>query len=982
MLGRGSEWLRWEPHIHAPGTILNDQFGASSWENYLTALETATPSLSAIGITDYYTTKSYERVLDAKRKGRLPHCELLFPNIEMRLSLGTVRGNWVNVHLLVNPEDTNHVEEIQRLLARLRFTAYDNDYGCTVSELIRLGRRIDPSKTEEHHALAIGVEQYKVSFQDLMDVYKRSSWAQENVLIAIAAGADGTSGLKDGADATLREEIERAAHIVFSGNPADRDFWLGLKPSATVADIQARYKSLKPVIWGSDAHDIGRAAKPALNRLCWVKGAATFDALKQVCVEPHRAYVGEAPPTGATPSQVITDIYVTGAPWLRTPKVPLNPGLVAIIGARGSGKTALADIVACGCDSLAKALHAQSFLSRANADDYLDGSEVELAWQEGPSVKRKLNASSESIWDTYPRARYLTQQFVDELCSSSGMTDALLDEIERVIFEASPLSDRDGANDFRELLEQRANRHREAREREESALADISDRIGTEIEKTASITSLKTQIAEKEQILKGYGADRTKLVPKGSDENAKKLILIMAAAEKVRGHLRWFAGRQAALLSVQDDVVDLRTNRAPASLRSMKERYKSAFPEDSDWNAFLLRHSGEVDAIIEQHQANVSKLAQDWKGAQPIKKSDGSYLSDNDIPDRMPLAILEAEINRLEQLVASDKIMAHKLAAISKRISDETIKLQSLRDRLTDCQGAPERRRKLTQEREAGYRRVFEAVLAEENVLKELYAPLMQRLDGTSGSIRKLSFSVARVANIEQWAKRGEDFIDMRKNPFKGRGSLKDAADIQLRTAWEAGDANAVTEAMTQFRSEYVDGMVAALKILPSDSGYRNNMKRFAQWLYSTDHITLRYSIDFDGVDIQRLSPGTRGIVLLLLYLAMDQADDRPLIIDQPEENLDPKSIFDELVGLFQTAKSKRQVIMVTHNANLVVNADADQIIIANVGPYTSDGLPPISYISGGLDEAPIRKSVCDILEGGEMAFKERARRLRVTLDR
>lgn len=106
------------------------------------------------------------------------------------------------------------------------------------------------------------------------------------------------------------------------------------------------------------------------------------------------------------------------------------------------------------------------------------------------------------------------------------------------------------------------------------------------------------------------------------------------------------------------------------------------------------------------------------------------------------------------------------------------------------------------------------------------------------------------------------------------------------------------------------------------------------------------------------------------------------MIIDQPEENLDPKSVYDELVTLFIAAKSKRQVVMVTHNANLVINTDADQIIIANAGPHTAGGLPPITYMSGGLENATIRKAVCDILEGGEKAFQERARRLRVRLDR
>lgn len=73
---------------------------------------------------------------------------------------------------------------------------------------------------------------------------------------------------------------------------------------------------------------------------------------------------------------------------------------------------------------------------------------------------------------------------------------------------------------------------------------------------------------------------------------------------------------------------------------------------------------------------------------------------------------------------------------------------------------------------------------------------------------------------------------------------------------------------------------------------------------------------------------------------------------------------------------------MVTHNAKLVINTDADQIIVAEAGPHPSGGLPQISYVAGGLENLVIRKSVCDILEGGNAAFRERARQLRVHLDR
>ena len=188
---------------------------------------------------------------------------------------------------------------------------------------------------------------------------------------------------------------------------------------------------------------------------------------------------------------------------------------------------------------------------------------------------------------------------------------------------------------------------------------------------------------------------------------------------------------------------------------------------------------------------------------------------------------------------------------------------------------------------------------------------------------------------------------------------------------------------MTAFMAKYLQDLLSHAPYAPAQQAdFRAWSKQFAHWLFGTDHITVRYEITYDGVDIRKLSPGTRGIVLLLLYLALDDTDDRPLIIDQPEENLDPKSVFDELVALFIAAKAKRQVIMVTHNANLVINTDADQIIVAEAGPHPSGGLPPISYVAGGLENAAIREAVCHILEGGEAAFRERARRLRVRLDR
>ena len=128
-VSRGSEWHRWDPHIHAPGTLLEDKYPASGgWEPYLNALEIAAPAIRAIGVTDYCITRSYERLKAEKDSGRLTGCELLFPNVELRLNTGTVKGHFVNIHLVVCPDDPNHVAELNRFLGRLTFSAFSDRF--------------------------------------------------------------------------------------------------------------------------------------------------------------------------------------------------------------------------------------------------------------------------------------------------------------------------------------------------------------------------------------------------------------------------------------------------------------------------------------------------------------------------------------------------------------------------------------------------------------------------------------------------------------------------------------------------------------------------------------------------------------------------------------------------------------------------------------------------------------------------------------
>ena len=209
---------------------------------------------------------------------------------------------------------------------------------------------------------------------------------------------------------------------------------------------------------------------------------------------------------------------------------------------------------------------------------------------------------------------------------------------------------------------------------------------------------------------------------------------------------------------------------------------------------------------------------------------------------------------------------------------------------------------------------------------------------------------------------------------FKGRGALLEMAKAPLLPAWKHGFSVEVSQAMANFREHYDRPLLEHSPVERDDrQAFKDWANQISAWLYGTNHIKIAYNVLCEGTDIEELSAGTLGIVLLLLYLAIDREDDRPLIIDQPEENLDPKSVFEELVPRFRQAKLHRQIIIVTHHANLVVNADADQVIVATCRPHRAGRLPEIAYQSGGLEIPDIRRQVCEILEGGEEAFKERS---------
>jgi len=176
----------------------------------------------------------------------------------------------------------------------------------------------------------------------------------------------------------------------------------------------------------------------------------------------------------------------------------------------------------------------------------------------------------------------------------------------------------------------------------------------------------------------------------------------------------------------------------------------------------------------------------------------------------LALAPINAEIKRLEALLNADKLVQEQYAALTGRIANENSALQALETRLADAQGAASRRKDLQTEREDTYGRVLEAIINEQDALAALYAPLMERLANSSGTLNKLSFSVRRIADVQAWGTIAEEeLLDRRKaGPFYGRGSLITAATEALKLTWEIGTAAEVQAAMKAFTAKYLRGLL------------------------------------------------------------------------------------------------------------------------------------------------------------------------------
>jgi energy-coupling factor transporter ATP-binding protein EcfA2 len=783
----------------------------------------------------------------------------------------------------------------------------------------------------------------------------QSGRLHSNVLVAVAAGKDGLAGIaRDASFHAQREELGRFAHIVFSGQAADRTYWLGNHP-----DFAANRQTPKPCLHGCDAHTLEAVLIPDRNRLCWIRGEPTFDALRQTLVEPERrSHIGDTPPEGPHPGDVLRAFRVRNAGWAETQEVYLNDGLVTVIGAKGSGKTALADLAAFAAHASDTDPGPASFIAKAG--ELLDGLEVELEWGDGTRELARLPEEGADAGD--PRVRYLSQQFVERLCSQSSLAEPLVEEIERVVFSAIPDEDRFQCTAFDELRAMVLVNPTAERDAEREAIRMHTRVVAEEARLQKALPALRIRVQETERERQSVEKEIATIPLKAADD---KVRAHQAAAAKLRSLKEAVAAEERRAQDIRDVAAEVQRQARSAenALLGLRAKHPNLF-ESEVWDSLKLR-------VDEASLATLARLERD------ARERAGGFRERGLAPPGGPgtptdgLAQLTAETEKLAKDLGLDEAKAKRRVELERRLVAAKANEERVRKELTHAEGSPTRKKEAQSQRSALYEKVFGALVSEEEELRKLYAPLRRRID-EDPRLAKLTFVVHRDVDVDEWASRGESLLDLRKPPFNHRGALAEAARASLLPAWQRGSPDQVRTAMHAFVEQYGTAAIEALAqgYTPLDLG---------EWLFSTDHLRVRYGIQYEGVEISRLSPGSRGVVLLTLYLGLDAWDRRPLIIDQPEENLDPRSVYADLVPFFREAALRRQVIMVTHNANLVVNTDSDQVIVAESERTSPTGLPNVRYFAGGLEDPEIRKQVCRLLEGGEDAFRRRGLRYGVS---
>lgn len=939
---RGSEWRRWDLHIHTPFTRKNDCFTgcidpskseeektSEKWANffksildYIGNMDDPLKAIYAIGITDYFSIENYKMVV--ANKDILVKIPLIFPNIELRI-LPAATETPINLHVLFDPEFSTDIIE-NRFLSKLKFTHNNTPYSATKSSLVQLGKAIDSTITDDFCAEKKALEQYVVNLSDLQELFNNDKGLREKALIIISnKSTDGASGIgnpstnTDSSDlTTLREELYKFADAIFSANPNDVKYFIAKKDGVSSDDVKRKCGKLMACIHGSDAHQNDKLFEPDNQRYCWVKADPTFNGLKQIVYEPEeRVCISDSKPQTKSPYQVIESITINDNDF-QTEPIVFNDKLNCIIGGKSTGKSILLHNLARAiapkqvqekCEVITGGKSAKSTKPLTLE---IDTSKLNVRWSDGESTNGQTIV-------------YIPQTYLNRLADSVQETTEIDEIIEKVLL------DRTDGNGMQLSIKK-------------AELISIVDSIkSSNINKILEIIRIHSRIKE--------------LTNQITELGGKKPV------EQELSKLRQERDALTKELNIKEDDIK-KYDDAVANIEVQKKLIEQLGKEIE---------KVENAAIIVQQREQFTDC------------SDETSLAIKTLIDDIITKANDSWNNQKENIVSRLKT---RQSQSNKSYDDSVLTRDGLKGTIESNNRIKELAEKITKEGDK-----LKKIEEKEKARSEEQTKIDTLVVEVAGSYISLRSAYEDFAAYIKENTANDDSglqydvqIPFRQNDFLAKWSeLFRAASPQNRSVLNVDDFTAekyTEELLSTIIKKTLNGELATLKAgAEPEQALRNILD---------DWYNIKYIVKMGNDSIDVMSPGKKALVLLQLLI--DLADSEcPILIDQPEDDLDNRSIFEQLIPFIKRKKVNRQIIVVTHNANIVVGADAEEVIVANQDgidsekksrrfEYRSGAIendypiykPDGTTEDGILNKQGIQQHICDILEGGIKAFEKR----------
>jgi len=951
-LSRGSEWRKWDLHIHTPASVLNNQFG--DWDSYVQELFKAAirENVQAIGITDYYIPEGYRKIKteyllnEGKLKELFSNSEIdlirkiyLFPNIEFRISKLLTSdkenkdwGNKFNYHLLLCGDlDIDDIES--EIISQLSIE-YDATVGVATEKRPLTKRTIEEfgQRLKAEHSGFIGSDFFigacnaSINESDLAQILKGNSRYNNKYMLGIPSDEDLSKISWNSQSHSIRKNLIKQSHFIFSSNPKTVSFMLG---EYNKDQHVSEFGEIKPCLWGSDAHSLVELFKPKLNRYTWIKADLNFSGLKQVVYDPEsRVKIQENNPHQKNDYQIIKRarfINKSSKEVFTDEWINFNADLNTIIGGKSSGKSLL-------LYNLAKANNKDEVTEKmalAKMTPYTQSQayDFEVEWNNGEVCKL-------SDENTKP-ITYIPQLYINQL------------------------AEREGKNDLNELISKVLSQRENFKTETESIRSVISDNninISTKLSELFSCINHYNYL-KKECLDVGVKGDVEKQIRELNNQS-EELRKKSGFSEQEQRIYNFLMSRNKSLLSRKEFLIGMDETTKEVIL---------SYKVNSEVLFSSLLSSIKRDVA---HDVN-SRLMNDYfefisSSLQSVYPSVESKLHEKIKKIPYWLNKIEGDISKVNTslLPFTAKIKEQsKLKEISEKLIVENGKLKRINEKQAEIDKQTQMGTDIKSSLQNSYLSVMEG-----------YSSIVSLVNDPINSFDDEISVQAEVSYDNEQFNAFLDLFDRRANLTEFMAGLLDAKGNVLYDHEEHAQ-----------KINLIYDKIRLGKGLPN---LKNGVtaKDLLNKLYS-DCFRIDYSVFYKNDEILQMSPGKRGLVLMSILLHLSNSE-HPILIDQPEDNLDNRTIYDQLKGYIRNKKLDRQIIMVTHNANLVVSTDAECIIVANQSGQQAGNENEkyqFEYCFGSLEnnkidgsrkgilfESAIRDHVCHILEGGVKAFKER----------